>query len=92
MLNLREVILEASESQMMVQEELGSPALAFAKTISAALALDTGVTDDVAIMRRSLLKLCQIREFSPAAMFQVTLQHPLWDAFVTLESAGVPCS
>lgn len=58
-----------------MQEELGSPALAFAKTISAALALDTGVTDDVAIMRRSLLKLCQIREFSPAAAFQVTMQN-----------------
>ena len=58
------------------QEELGSPALAFAKTISAALALDTAVTDEVAVMRRSLLKLCQVREFSPAASFQVSPQPP----------------
>ncbi|KAF5838378.1 hypothetical protein DUNSADRAFT_2987 [Dunaliella salina] len=52
------------------KEELGSPALAFVRTICALLSLDIRCTDAVAILRRQLLKLLKVREFSQAADFK----------------------
>jgi len=52
------------------QEELGSPALAFVRTACALLALDARCTDAVAVLRRQLLKLLKVREFSQAADFK----------------------
>jgi len=53
-----------------LQEELGSPALAFVRTLCALLALDARCMDAVAILRRQLLKLLKVREFSQAADFK----------------------
>lgn len=52
------------------QEELGSPALAFVRTACHLLALDTAVTDEVALLRRRLLKLLAVGEFGSAAQFR----------------------
>jgi len=52
------------------KEELGSPALAFVRTICALLSLDLRCMDAVAILRRQLLKLLKVREFSQAADFK----------------------
>ena len=52
------------------QEELGSPALAFVRTICHLLALDSRVSDAVAVLRRQLLKLLHVREFGPQAEFK----------------------
>ena len=53
-----------------IQEDLGSPALAFVRTLCALLALDARCTDAVSILRRQLLKLLKVREFSEAADFK----------------------
>jgi hypothetical protein len=52
------------------QEELGTPALAYVRTICHLLALDARVTDAVAVLRRQLLKLLHVREFGPLAEFK----------------------
>ena len=57
------------------QEELGSPALAFTRAICEILALDTALEEEVAIVRRNLLRLIHVREFSPAAAFKVRPRH-----------------
>jgi hypothetical protein len=52
------------------QEELGSPALAFVRAACHVLALDTSCSDAVAVLRRQLLRLLHVREFSAQADFQ----------------------
>lgn len=59
-----------------MQDELGPPALAFVKTVCAVLALDSAVDDQVAVLRRNLLKLVHVREFASASEFQVGLCSP----------------
>eukprot|EP00798_Chlamydomonas_sp_ICE-L_P017969 gene17969-24374_t len=54
----------------LTSEELGTPALAFVRTICHVLALDSRVTDAVAILRRQLLKLLHVREFGSQAEFK----------------------
>lgn len=58
-----------------MQEELGSPALAFTRTVCEVLALDGCVAEEVAVLRRNLLRLTHTREFSPQAVFRVRGQH-----------------
>lgn len=50
-----------------LQEELGSPALAFVRLLVQLLSLDSAVEDEVRLLRRSLLRLVGVDEFSPAA-------------------------
>ncbi|GBF92637.1 hypothetical protein Rsub_05251 [Raphidocelis subcapitata] len=52
------------------EDELGSPALAFVRTACHLLALDAAVTDEVALLRRRLLKLLGVGEFGSAAQFR----------------------
>lgn len=54
-----------------MQDELGPPALAFVRTVCAVLALDSALEDQVAVLRRNLLKLVHVREFASASEFQV---------------------
>lgn len=56
-----------------MQDELGPPALAFVRTVCAVLALDYALEDQVAVLRRNLLKLVHVREFASASEFQVGL-------------------
>ena len=53
--------------------DLHPPALAFVKTVCAVLALDSAVEDQVAVLRRNLLKLVHVREYASASEFQVGL-------------------
>ena len=54
-----------------VQEELGTPALAFVRAVCDALRLDAAVEEEVAELRHNLLRLTHTREFAPAAAFKV---------------------
>lgn len=54
-----------------MQDELGPPALAFVRTVCAVLALDSALEDQVAVLRRNLLKLVHVREYASASEFQV---------------------
>lgn len=56
---------------LWVQEELGSPALAFTRGVCEVLGLDGTVAEEVAILRRNLLRLIQTREFGEDAAFKV---------------------
>ena len=56
-----------------MQAELGPPALAFVRTVCAVLALDSALEDQVAVLRRNLLKLVHVREYASASEFQVGL-------------------
>jgi hypothetical protein len=49
------------------QDELGSPALAFVRLLVHLLSLDGALEDQVRLLRRSLLRLVGVDEFSPAA-------------------------
>ena len=60
-------------SKGVMQDELGPPALAFVKTVCAVLALDSAVEDQLAVLRRNLLKLVHVREYASASEFQVGL-------------------
>ncbi len=62
-----------------MQDELGTPALAFTRGVCEVLGLDDTVSEEVAILRRNLLRLLQTREFGDAAAFKVGLprQHAL---------------
>jgi hypothetical protein len=51
------------------REELGSAALSFVRTLCHLLALDARVGDEVAVLRRKLLRLLHVGEFSKAAGF-----------------------
>ena len=53
------------------QAELGSPALAFVKTLCHLLALDSAVLDEVLVLRRQLLRLIHCKEFSQESEFKV---------------------
>lgn len=55
-----------------MQEELGTPALAFVRAVCDALRLDPCVTEEVQVLRHNLLRLTHTREFAPAAQFKVT--------------------
>ncbi len=55
------------------QDELGAPALAFVRTVCAVLALDSGLQQEVAVLRRNLLKLVHVREFAPASEFKASV-------------------
>ena len=54
-----------------LQEELGTPALAFVRTVTAVLGLDSSIEDEVAVLRRNLLRLVHVGEFSTDAVFRV---------------------
>jgi hypothetical protein len=56
-----------------LQEELGSPALAFVKTLCHLLALDSAVLDEVLVLRRQLLRLIHCKEFSAESEFKVCM-------------------
>ena len=56
-----------------LQDAIGPPAQAFVRTVCAVLALDSAVADEVAVLRRNLLKLVHVREFAPSAHFQVSI-------------------
>jgi DNA polymerase epsilon subunit 1 len=51
------------------QAQLGSPALAFVRLLCHLLAQDSALRDEVALLRRRLLRLVGTDEFSPAAAF-----------------------
>ncbi len=54
-----------------VQEELGTPALAFVRAVCDALRLDSAVEEEVLELRHNLLRLTHTREFAQAAQFKV---------------------
>lgn len=54
----------------LTPDDLGSPALAFVRTACHVLSLDAAVADEVALLRRRLLKLLGVGEFSAAAQFR----------------------
>ena len=58
----------------MLQEELGTPALAFVRAVCDALRLDAAVEEEVAELRHNLLRLTHTREFAQAAQFKVPLR------------------
>jgi len=58
-----------------VQEELGTPALAFVRAVCDALRLDSAVEEEVLDLRHNLLRLTHTREFAQAAIFKVNAQH-----------------
>ena len=53
------------------QALLGSPALAFTKAVCEVLSLDSALEDEVAVLRRNLLRLTHTPEFSDASHFLV---------------------
>lgn len=52
-----------------LQAELGSPALAFVKLLVHLLALDSQLGSEVSLLRRRLLRLVGVDEFSAEAVF-----------------------
>ena len=54
-----------------LQEDLGTPALAFTRAVCEVLKLDASLGDEVAILRRNLLRMTQTREFGEQAGFKV---------------------
>lgn len=67
----------------LTPEELGPPALAFVRTVCHLLALDARCCDAVAVLRRQLLRLLHVREFSAEAEFK--------DACLSLTLPDVIC-
>lgn len=63
-------ISDAVSASSGSQEELGTPALAFVRVVCELLSLDARVADAVSILRRQLLRLLHVREFSAAAEFR----------------------
>uniref|UniRef100_A0A1D2A3C0 DNA polymerase epsilon catalytic subunit n=1 Tax=Auxenochlorella protothecoides TaxID=3075 RepID=A0A1D2A3C0_AUXPR len=51
-------------------EELGTPVMAFIKSICAVFSLDASVSDQVLVLRRQLLRMVHVKEFSAEAVFQ----------------------
>ncbi len=60
-----------------MQEELGTPALAFVRAVCDALRLDSAVEEEVLELRHNLLRLTHTREFAQAAQFKVLPCLPL---------------
>lgn len=58
---------------LAAQDELGAPALAFVRTVCAVLALDSGLQQELAVLRRNLLKLVHVREFASASEFKASV-------------------
>ncbi|GLI69098.1 hypothetical protein VaNZ11_013644, partial [Volvox africanus] len=56
------------------REELGHPALAFVRVVTHLLALDGRVSEQVALLRRQLLKLLHVSEFGTDAEFKEMCQ------------------
>ena len=56
-----------------MQEDLGTPALAFVRAVCDALRLDSAVEEEVLELRHNLLRLTHTREFAQAAVFKVML-------------------
>ena len=56
---------------IVIQEELGLPALAFVRAVCEVLGLDDSIADETAVLRRNLLRLTQVREFADEAAFKV---------------------
>lgn len=54
-----------------LQDELGTPALAFVRAVCDALRLDSAVEEEAMELRHNLLRLTHTREFAPAAVFRV---------------------
>lgn len=54
-----------------LQEELGTPALAFVRAVCDALRLDPCVQEETQVLRHNLLRLTHTREFAAAADFKV---------------------
>lgn len=54
----------------MTQDELGPPALAFVRALTQLMGLDAKVADDVALLKRRLLKVLHVGEFSAEAEFR----------------------
>ena len=73
-----------------VQEQLGSPALAFTRAVCEVLGLDSQVTDEVAILRRNLLRLSHTPEFSEDASFVVGALPGLHGLFLGLNRGRLP--
>ena len=58
---------------LLLQEELGTAALAFTRAVCEVLRLDASLADEVAVLRRNLLRMTQNREFGEHAAFKVGL-------------------
>lgn len=56
------------------QEDLGHPALSFVRVACHLLALDARVAEAVGLLRRQLLRLLHVKEFSAAAEFKELCQ------------------
>lgn len=54
---------------LALQAQLGSPALAFVKLLTHLLSLDSHLGPEVALLRRRLLRLIGVDEFSAEAVF-----------------------
>jgi DNA polymerase epsilon subunit 1 len=54
----------------LTPEELGSPALAFVKTLCYLMGLDQELADEVRLLRRRLLRLLGVGEFTSDAVFK----------------------
>lgn len=67
MQHMHGVLLTRLAAACCVQDELGSPALAFVRLLVHLLSLDDALEDQVRLLRRSLLRLVSVDEFSPAA-------------------------
>jgi len=61
---------DRNELEIISSDDLDAPALAFVKSVCKVLSLDTNVTDQVNKLRRDLLKLLNIGEFSPKAIWK----------------------
>ena len=68
---MRRATLSPSHSHPALQEELGTPALAFVRAVCDALRLDNAVEEEVLELRHNLLRLTHTREFAQAAQFKV---------------------
>ena len=64
-------IEKAALTGSLLQEELGTPALALVRAVCDALRLDPSVEEEVLVLRRNLLLLTHTLEFAPAAEFRV---------------------
>lgn len=53
------------------QEELGTPALAFVRTLCAVLASDTAMAEEVDLLRGNLLEILHVSRWSQEAQFKV---------------------
>ncbi len=62
------------------------------RAICEVLGLDKALEEEVAVLRRNLLRLTHTREFSAAAKFQVRIQYLNWLRMFLLFSPPLPNS